>query len=272
MRFDTKLSAGIGAVIGLVGACGLAFTSLGERSDTLVAAVSGAPQEPVLCMLNNAPYFDGLTTGCYTANEILQMREQDVLNQRGNSVVVMMSAPPEAAADTWECRTCADYNRMSRLGWFALSGRDQRREEFFRRACGMLAFLEKAQIAAESYFPEGTLTRDDVLSVGADSFLQITETPDHDAAGQGADEKQGTEDIPLKSALQVEQTDEGWRLSNGDNAIVIQPLAHADFDTDGLGDVLVFMRTSLRGGTAVGGTVGYFSRTSAGGDLIFQTG
>ena len=58
----------------------------------------------------------------------------------------------------------------------------------------------------------------------------------------------------------VEATEDGWRAVHDDHASILQPLALADFDHDGLEDALVFWLTGPADGTLRFGGLGLLQR------------
>ena len=274
MRLDTKLSGLIGGAIGLIGAVGLAATgslngpasegaSKSERSAPTSGPSSGpssGPASPIslapaqsddpdaVCLLSDAPFFNGLTQGCYTRASLTELLSRDLVNDRGANVEVTLSSPPEAPAATDKCRTCDEYNRLERLGWFALTGRDQRREEYFRRACGMLNFLIASGTPERTNFEDGLLSFGDIAALPDEALLRFAPAPDA-AARENAREADSFGN---------------WTVDMSEETITIQPLAHADFDGDARGDMLVYMRTRKKGATAFAGTVAYLAKTDDG--------
>lgn len=244
--------------MGLIGTVGFLITGneggLGSLSGR---APSSVEDETEFCMLTDAPFFSELAAGCYSKSLLRSLYKTDLVNERGAKVVVTMSSPPEVAEATDNCRTCADYARMQRLGWFALSGRDQRREEFFRRACAVLDYLVKAEAPETSFFADGRLSAADIAIIPDQSLLSL-------GGGSEIDpEASELEDNPASRTNPVAENDEAlWVVSLGQRDVTIQPLSHADFDEDGIGDVLVYMRTRQADGTAFAGIVGYLRKTS----------
>lgn len=246
--------------MGLVGATGLVVATGSEGTFLgTFAPLEGAPAEKI-CMLSDAPFFADLEQGCYSRSLLDDLYTKDILNRRGDRVQVTMTSPPESAQASGECKNCADYDRMQRLGWFALSNRDQRREEFFRRACSMLEYLRKSSTPSQTFFTEGTLSEDIINAIPNDAIMQI-------------------DSIALRPQRQGERQRlnrgwaddaQGYTIELDDHTIIVQPLVHADFDGDDIGDILVYARTRIEGATAFTGSVGYLTRTSETGPVSFH--
>ncbi|MEL6112806.1 MAG: hypothetical protein AAFR20_08375 [Pseudomonadota bacterium] len=273
MKFDTKSTSLMGAAVGIAGAIGISAT-LGT-DDAPVGALLGASAPlsgdapDTFCLLTDAPYFTGLKKGCYSKTKLAALQKEDLLNRRGDRIEVTMTSPPEAAESSDKCRTCEDYNRMRRLGWFALSGRDQRREAFFQRACGLLEYLEKATPPTRTNFANGTLDADALAAVAPAAFLKLSGARPGSRTGTVAPGVAG-DDNPAPAIRWMDDA-EGYVIAAEDQTVVVQPLVHADFDGDTLGDVLAYTRTRMNEGSAFAGTIGYFSRTEAAGPVTFST-
>ncbi len=255
MKLNFIQTGAIGALAGLVGAAGLVVSS----EDYLgIGPVGDKGGDRQICLLTDAPFFSGLEEGCYAREKLASYYELDLVNARGAKVVVNMSSPPEAPEASDDCRTCADYVRMKRLGWFALSSRDQRREEFFSRACGMLDYLVKGSEPEQSFFTNGVLSANDVGSISSRSLLQFVGVEKDDSL-----EASDLEGIFSSQRINPDQVDDqgNWIISLADQQITLQPLIHQDFNEDGLGDILVFMHDQITDGTGSNGILGYLTKT-----------
>ncbi len=262
MKMNMITTGTIGALTGLVGAVGLITTANLDTANAPGSGKSGDAEK--ICLLSEAPFFQGLKAGCYSNKEIADLYDRDLVNERGASVTVQMTSPPEAPQAFDNCRTCSDYNRMRRLGWFALTGRDQRREEFFGRACAMLDFLNKAADSQETYFAQSRLVSQDIEKIPTKSLIQFSAWPNAESGDFSPEEQinRTNSEAPDENGNWVVKLDEQW--------LIIQPLAHADFDGDGIGDMLVFMRTQLDDASAFASSVGYLSKFSDDGALSFN--
>ena len=262
---DTKSSTLLGAFLGMAGATGVVLTDIGTAGGLLTAFGGGAsPAEGEYCLLTDAPFFGSLKTGCYTKSDIENLYKSDLVNARGQTVSVRLSSPPEAADDSVTCQSCADYERMQQQGWFAISTRDQRREAFFARACLFLTYLREAEMPTSSHFDGRQLTQSDISTLEPRGLFQMTGVAGAAAAGEDRDSDAGfsvSRYRPLAGSWQVDLTDQ---------QVVIQPLLHADFDDDGVGDILAFVRPQYESGTANHGTIGFFKKVNEDGPVTFR--
>lgn len=236
------------ALIGAAAAAGVAglavvtqpSTESGERRN-------GAGEE--ICIKGDIG-FAGFDAGCYSHDEIAGMADAPLADGQGGAASVSLTHPTDAAAAPAEAATCRDYREARGKGWYALTSRDMRREGFFIRACGALAMLERAQQAEHSYFANGSPEPEDIAGIAA--TLTFGE-----AAADPAD-------------LRVEKgQDHVWRIAGDAVSIAIHELANADFDNDGVEEVLAFAAASPQGGTASFYEAGLLEKDAPGAAVVF---
>ncbi len=268
---DIKVGSLLGGFVGVVGATSAAFISGNDLTGKRSSASSLSEQH--FCMINDAPFFNELKKGqCYSGAILPQLYKRDIIDNQGNSVIVTMSSPPASSEASDNCRTCNDYLRMTRLGWFALTNRDQRREEFFYRACGMLEYLEKGEKAEQSFFSSSTLNEIDAGAINRASLpqLSVSESGATANGNENVDQEVGSS----RQGETLRQSGDGsWKLSMrtalGTQHLTIQPLSRADFNGDSVEDILVFIHAGLEQGTAINGTLGLLTKTSSDGAVQF---
>jgi hypothetical protein len=139
---------------------------------------------------------------------------------------------------------------MSFDGWYAATSREMRREAYFVRACGALAALDKAQEAKQSYFTGGSPTTEEVAAMA--SAMRFGEA------------SAAAEDIHVDQAA-----GHIWRISADAIAVQIHEIANADFDNDGVEEILAFSSGAPAGGTASFYDVGLIEKDSAEAALVF---
>lgn len=194
--------------------------------------------------------FAGVPAGCYSHDEIAAMADAPLADQQGGDATVSLTHPTDATAAPAEFATCRDYREARRDGWYALTTRDMRMEGFFIRACGALAMLDKAQKAQHAYFTNGSPESEDIAGVAA--TLKFGE-----AAANPAD-------------LRVEKGQgHVWRVSGDAISVTIHELANADFDNDGVEEILSFVAGAPSGGTASFYQTGLLEKDAPGGDVVF---
>lgn len=225
-----------------------------------VAVRRGAPAprapatgEQVVCLKTDIPLIEGADKRCFTRSEIAALADRRVLDSQGAPAEVELSHPRDVARAPETAATCRRYESLAGEGWYALSSRDMRREAYFRRACGALAFLERARKPDVTYFEDGALSEADVDSLAGTSPFRI-----------------GPAVEPGARETTIEKDPDGtWRLISDGQIALLQEIAHADFDGDGRGDMLVFVAMRVEGATAAASMAGLLEKASAAGPVVF---
>jgi len=270
---DTRTSTFLGGLIGLMGATGIIATEIGSVGGMGLLPAPPQSEGDTFCLLTDAPFFETLEAGCYPRDLIDDLYTSPLVNRRGANIVVTMSSPPDQAAATADCGTCADYEARRDEGWFALTSRDQRREDFFERACGMLGYLRAAGPVEISHFVDQTISDRDVETMEPERMLRFATgressrslSPDH--ASVSARETEVRREIKRL----ISESGAAWSIESDDQRLFLQPLVHADFNGDRIGDVLVYLRTRYEEGSAATGRVGLLTKTSAQGPVSFES-
>jgi hypothetical protein len=194
------------------------------------AAAAAAPAER-LCVSGLA-FVEGQKDGCFSSADFEAMRDRAVVGADGAPITMELSSPSDAAAPPALVSTCVEYDMRARAGWYPLSNAEMRREEYFRRACPALKLLAGAQPAKLSHFDRKSLSEADAASLCADPNFGFALAAKVEPEGAGA-----------------------WRMTDGAREAHLREIAHADFDGDGFGDVMVFvsLRTETGAGRALTG-------------------
>lgn len=221
-----------------------------EKSSDMVLAASSPSDDFEICLKTDIQFFEGVTAKCYSRTELFALRDATLVNHNADPVVLDMTHPTNSTAETAQCTTCREYSEMEWEGWYALSSRDMRREAFFVRACGVLDALTHASLPTESYFEGGSPNALEMAALRNRRALRITEG---NAATDGVS----------PSAPPTKVDDHHWRLASADQGGILQEIANADFDDDGIEEILVFLTTSPEEGTAIVSEVGLLEKDSA---------
>ena len=272
-----KMIAGFsvfGAVAGAAVLVSLPFTAPETLSTEEIA---GGGYE--LCLKSGAPFFEGATARCYNRAALMALAEAPITDGSGAPVSVALSHPTDMTAETVISRNCGVYVDLKREGWYALTSSDQRREAYFIRACGALALMLEARPAEIVHFTDGSPSMADMAGfLGGAPFgleppvsevegdpieLTLGAAPENSEAGEDKEES-GAPSLSLGDAPGE------WRAVRGDQVVVMQELALADFDGDGVGEILVFSRAGPRDGTAVFYAVGLLEKDSPESPLSFR--
>ena len=187
--------------------------------------------EPRYCLKNDIRLFESVSAGCYTKSEFDDFRDAKVLNASGEIETVILTQPDDMNAEEAACTTCREYQSMRAEGWYAFTSRAMRREAFFERACTVLDAIETAQKAEFKHFIDGSPTKEEMRNVSI-------------AVRNGAGDESQTVDGPET----IEKlAGAAWRLKQGPYALRLEEILNADFDGDGIEEILVFL-VSVPGG------------------------
>ncbi len=236
--------------IGAAGAAGVAVMTQ-PFGDTDKRDLSHSPAMEEVCLKGDFALFAGIGAGCYSRAQIQHMSDMPVVDRLGAEITVTMAHPTNLSVAPAECRTCRDFREARFDGWYAATSRDMRREAYFIRACGALSMLTKASKAEHSYFTSGSPQAEEVADfAGAMKFGESVAGPD---------------------ALRVEKGQgHVWRVEADDLSIAIHELANADFDNDGIEEILAFTAGAPVGGTAAFYEVGLLEKDSPDAGLSFS--
>ena len=255
--------AAMSAAGAAVGAAGLAAALLigFPAEETQHPSLTGVTAETgyKLCLKAAEPLFDSdlaADGACYARTELAALFNAPVLGAGRVAAAVKMSSPDDSAsqADAAPSRTCNDYLTARRDGWFALTAADQRREAYFIRACGALSLMLEAAPAQESYFAGGSPSPEEMRAFHREGRFAVGEPVD----------------IPAEDVVMTGRDGPRWTFRLGAQATAIEEIANADFDADGIEEILVFVRTAPVDGAAAFYESGLLHKDGPAAPIAFQ--
>lgn len=261
--------AGIGGT-GALGAAAVALFGLSAgdilpknpADDSTPSSLTSAAKTEEICLRTDAPFFEGTKAGCFGKDALAKWGEAHVLDNRGRAVTLSLAHPTDFTRAFETVRDCKTYRRLTKEGWYAASTREMRREAYFDRACGALVFLQAAAKADEGFFEEDALTLGDIKSLAEGPPFRFTQEPFETAS---------LEPVQKGGAPQIAAPQKGiWNITAKSQQARLQELAYADFNADGVGDILVFVQISAVDATASVGQVGYLEKKSADSPVRFS--
>ncbi len=242
-RSNAYALAALGAAGAAIGGVQLAVSPAGERyADTEI------------CILSDAPMVEGLTRGCYKRGDLAAFLKRPVLGRNEAPVAVALADPKDDLAPLAVVRTCAEYDALVGRKWFALSSREMRSQANLIRACGALAMMRRSRPADETYFSDGAMSETDMRAMADGPPFRFAEA---------------RLEAPSDGAAMSKPAPGVWRLSTGDQIAELHEIAHADFNKDGLGDMLALVSINVVDGTATAAELGLVLKTSADGAVTF---
>ncbi|MEO1251638.1 MAG: hypothetical protein AAFW81_04740 [Pseudomonadota bacterium] len=185
-----------------------------------------ADDDREICLTGDLDFLPGDQVGCHSIQKIKGWRRAPLEDSDRGVLSVSMTHPTDRTRDPALCRTCADYRERLYDGYYAMSGRDRRREAFFIRACGVIEMLLRAAPGGVSHF-DGGVEEGEIASIGAERMLQLGDDP-------------RLASVPGDPS--IERIGAGrWRVAAGGQTIFIEEIAELDFDADGVTEILAFL-------------------------------
>jgi hypothetical protein len=196
-------------------------------------------------LLQPLPFADGVERGSVSKGDIPDLMRRPV--SKGSDPGIDGVQLTSKEGDTRTARTCEDYLELVRSGWFADTGFDAAKESSFNFTCVTLAFL------AEATAPDHSFVAAPEVGVGDIALLPTTVLP----AATDADRRH-LEELAADGGTVGDQIDPGappttiarheTRYTYRGVEQILTELARADFNDDGLEDILVFVDESTPGG------------------------
>lgn len=161
------------------------------------------------------------------------------------------------------CRTCREYDAATREGFYAASTYDMTMAVFFNHQCGLLSALKGARQPTKSFISEPRVSLLD-LDLVPYSFFPVVTQHAPDASSKTYQEKIDSGELVIRrvrSNLLVIEAPRGMSQ-------MLLEVTRADFNGDGLEDILLFEYCHATEGTYRYGSVKYVTRTSP--DAMFS--
>jgi len=211
-----------------------------------VAAVLSAPPAAAgdgfaVSLLKPLPFADGVVAGSVATADIPDLMRRPVSAGPNSDLEGVQLTSRDGGTRT--VRTCEDYLELVRSGWFADTSLDMTIESPFNFTCVTLAFL------AEATAPRISFIDNPEVGVGDIELLPATVLPLVADA-----ERLHLKELAAKGTTVADLIDSGApstmvapheaRYRYQDMEQILSELARADFDGDGVADILVFVSDS----------------------------
>lgn len=203
--------------------------------------VRGTTAERGICLSRPLHFADGDVKGCVSAAQAGRLRERKLALGENRDTNGVTLTHPGNMAEQRQVATCSEYDEATAQGWYALTTYDLSMESFFRRDCALIDALSKAAPAKRSFIKEPRVGLNDMDIVSASvlqGFVPIG-TPD---ATLGTLMRAGAFTVDERGPLVL-------KLSSNNFTATLEELARADFNGDGLEDILVLSAIHAQGGT-----------------------
>ena len=241
------LMVGVSALAALSGAVATGVY-VKRNSETQAQAIAAA--DDGACVKNRVSLVEGMPQECLTSAQYEALRDRPVISADGSPITVNLIGAA-ANTETETVRNCVEYDARMRDGWYALTSADMRREEYYKRACVSLSLLVKAKPAQSTNFAGDHADAEDIKALAMGDAIGFAEV--------GAPVDVGVTSV----------ADGVWKVTIGQGETMIYEIAHADFNGDGLGEILAYLSIGSVDGTARTGSVGFLEKRSPEGPCYF---
>ncbi len=217
-----------------------------------------------VCLTSPLDFADKSVSGCLPPGDVpgLIARPVSLKNFGGGGNVQAEGLKMEAAnegAPPRAVHSCAEYDAAVREGRYALSTADMSLESYFKRECGVLNAVAKAQPAQRSYISDPRISLANLNLVSANAVALIAENVPPGRTLSDLVEN-GTASVKRDGYDRIE-------ISAGSSKGDLVEIARGDFNGDGIEDILAFQSVHAEGGTLRAYDTVLLTRRSATGPL-----
>ena len=248
---------------------GVIFTALNSNADVPkesppASGTSVKPEEVTFELIKDIKFADGTEVKSIAKADIDDLRDLPVW--MGGSDHIDRLRLTHKQKETLRVRTCREYDSAMESGYYADTGFDVKMSVWFKYQCGLLTALETAEIPRKSFISDPKVG---VLNLELLRFAifpyNIAERLDWEEA---RDMKTTYQDMVEAGVLKVKSADKHvLRVEDEGMAQTMEEVVRADFNNDGIEDILVFAYHRAIGGTLGFGGIIMLTRKSIDGKL-----
>ncbi len=250
-------------------AFGAIFTALNSNADVPkesppASGTSVKPEEVTFELIKDIMFADGTEVKSVTKTDIDALRDLPVW--MGEIGLLDGLRLTHKQKEKLHVRTCREYDSAMESGYYADTGFEVKMSVWFKFQCGLLNALETAEIPRESFISD--------LKVGVINLelLRFAIFPYNLADildwEEARDMKTTYQDMVDAEELRVKSADKHiLRVEDEGMAQTMEEVVRADFNNDGIEDILVFEYHRAIGGTLGFGGIIMLTRKSTDGKL-----
>ena len=250
-------------------ALGVIFTALNSNADVPkesppASGTSVKLEEITFELIKNIKFADGTEVKSIAKANIDDLRDLPVW--MGGSDHIDELRLTHKQKEKLYVRTCREYDSAMESGYYADTGFEVKMSVWFKYQCGLLTALETAEIPRKSFISDPKVG---VLNLELLRFAifpyNIAESLDWEEA---RDIKATYQDMVEEGVLKIETADNHvLRVEDEGMAQTLEEVVRADFNNDGIEDILVFEYHRAIGGTLGFGGIIMLTRKSIDGKL-----
>ena len=248
---------------------GVIFTALNSHADVLqetpppASETSMKSEEVTFELIKDIEFADGTEVKSITKTDIDDLRDLPVW--MGGSDHIDRLRLTHKQKETLHVRTCREYDSAMESGYYADTGFEVKMSVWFKFQCGLLNALEIAKIPHKSFIsnPKAGVINLELLRFSL--FPYLGERSSREAA---RDLKKTYQNMVDAGVLKVQRAEKNV-LQIEDDGIWqgLEEVVRADFNNDGVEDILVFEYYRAIGGTHGSGGIIVLTRKSVDGKL-----
>ncbi len=251
-------------------AFGVVFIALNSKADVPnetpppASEISVKPEEVTFELIKDIKFADGTEVKSIAKADIEDLRDLPVW--MGGSDHIDRLRLTHKQKEKLHVRTCREYDSAIERGYYADTGFDVKMSVWFKYQCGLLTALETAEIPRQSFIsdPKVGIINLELLRFAIFPY-NIAEILDWEEA---RDIKTTYQDMVDARVLKVKSADKHiLRVEDEGMAQTMEEVVRADFNNDGIEDILVFEYHRAIGGTLGFGGIIMLTRKSIDGKL-----
>jgi hypothetical protein len=254
-------------------AFGVIFTALNSNADVpqetppSASETSVKPEEVTFELIKDLKFADGTEVKSVTKTDIDDLRDLPVW-MGGNDHIDGLTLTHKQK-ELLRVRTCREYDSAMESGYYADTGFDVKMSVWFKFQCGLLNALETAEIPRKSFISDPKVG---VINLELLRFTifpyNLADSLDSLDWEEARDMKTTYQDMVAAGELRVETADQNvLGVEDEGMAQTMEEVVRADFNNDGIEDILVFEYHRAIGGTLGFGGIIMLTRKSIDGKL-----
>lgn len=196
-------------------------------------------------LIESIQFADGTTVESIAKDEIDTLRDLPIrlgLNDHIDGVTLTKTKD-----DTVYVRTCREYEDALKQGYYPNSNFDHKMSLFFKNPCGLLNALEKANLPKQKFISDAKVS---IVNLELLPFEMFAENIARKSSWDKRDlETTYQEKIDSQALVIIEKSQNAWHVEGFDMGQTLKEVVRADFNNDGIEDILLFESYYIKKGT-----------------------
>lgn len=222
------------------------------------------PQESKITfqLIESIRFADGTTVKSIAKDKIDTLRDLPIrlgLNNHIDGVTLTKKRD-----DTVYVRTCREYDDARKQGYYANSNFDYKMSLFFMLPCGLLNVLEKASVPKQNFISDAKVS---ILNLELLPFQIFAENLAGQSSWDAPRDLETTyqQKIDNQELVVIEKRQNVLHVEESDMGQTLKEMVRADFNNDGIEDVLLFEHNYVKKATFASAGIIVLTRKSMNG-------